>query len=71
MERQTVKSSNLKSVGYDAEKQELHVEFSSGQVYVYANVPPEKHEALLAAESIGKHFGQHIRTQHGFRKVEG
>jgi KTSC domain-containing protein len=70
VERQPVKSSNIKSIGYDPEKQELHVEFGSGQVYAYANVPPEKHQALLAAESIGQHFARHIRTSHGFRKLE-
>jgi hypothetical protein len=45
MERQLVQSSNVYSVGYDAEKRRLEVEFVNGGVYEYLDVPPEKHEA--------------------------
>ena len=62
MKRQPVQSSSISSVGYDAAARELHVEFaSSGHVYVYPDVDPEAHEALLGAASIGVHFGKHIR----------
>jgi hypothetical protein len=70
MERIPVKSSNLASVGYDAETQVLEVEFTSGQVYQYQDVPPEKHKALLKAESLGRYFGQNIRGAHKFAKIE-
>lgn len=61
--REPVVSSNLKAVGYDAATQTLDVEFNSGRVYRYRGVPPEAHKAFVNAESIGKHFGQHIRTK--------
>lgn len=73
MERQPVKSSQIASVGYDPEKQVLEIEFRhGGNIYHYANVPPEKHAALMASDSIGKHFHAHIRTHpdHPFTKLE-
>ena len=61
MERTAVKSSSIRSVGYDREHRLLDVEFTSGKVYRYGNVPEETHQALMGAESIGAHFGKHIR----------
>lgn len=70
MERTAVKSTSIKSVGHDPATNTLEVEFSSGKVYRYANVPAEKHAELLAAESIGKHFGKSIRPNHTAVAVE-
>lgn len=63
MKRSAVKSSNIKSVGYDAETKTLEVEFSSG-VYAYRGVTPEQHRTLMSAESIGGHFHKHIKSRH-------
>jgi hypothetical protein len=61
MERQPVKSSQIVSIGHDPATRELHIEFNSGGVYRYEDVSVEEHQALIAAESIGKHFGKFIR----------
>lgn len=59
---QPVTSSNLESIGYDAASQTMAVQFKGGKPpYHYANVPPEVHEAFMAAESVGSHFARHIR----------
>lgn len=68
MERKPVNSSTVVSVGYDRETQTLEVEFKSG-VYQYFQVPPERHNALVSSESIGRHFGEHIRGKYRFAKV--
>lgn len=63
--RTTVTSSNLKSIGYDPGRMLLHVEFASGAVHEYANVPMQTHAALMASGeggSIGRHFHEHIRN---------
>lgn len=39
----------------------LTIDFKSGGTYVYAGVPRKEYEALIAAESVGKHFHQHIK----------
>jgi len=39
MKRQPVESSNLASVGYDAARQILEIEFNHGGIYQYYDVP--------------------------------
>ena len=39
MERQYVSSSNIASIGYDPDNQVLEIEFLSGAVYQYYDVP--------------------------------
>jgi hypothetical protein len=59
---QSVQSSQIKAIGYDAPSETLRVQFNSGAVYDYAGVPAGAHTALAAASSIGAHFGKNIRT---------
>lgn len=73
MQRHPVKSSQLKSVGYDPETQTLEIEFNSGGIYRYANVTPEMHKGLMEGDSIGKFFHAFIRSNpegHPFTKLE-
>lgn len=69
MERQPVDSSNLNSVGYDADTETLEVEFRNGGVYQYFEVPPSTHQNLLDAPSLGSYFNSHIRNSYGQRRV--
>ena len=62
-----VHSSNLKSVGYDAQTQHLQVNFKSGETYDYFNVPPPAHQVLMFAKSKGKFLDDAIRPR--FRHV--
>ncbi len=61
-----VKSSNLSAVGYDGNKKELHVQFKSGQTYVYEGVPERVHAGLMAAASPGSHFKSAVKDA-GFK----
>lgn len=70
MQRTPVESSNLVSVGYDKKLKKLEVEFISGAVYAYSNVPPNVYEELMAASSHGSYFSSHIRNSFSFRKVK-
>jgi hypothetical protein len=54
MNRVPVSSSNLESIGYDAESQTLEIEFHGGGIYKYFGVPPRVHEGLMNAGSHGK-----------------
>ena len=65
-----VESSNIASVGYDEQTKVLHIQFKSGATHAYSDVSPEKHKALMAAESKGKHFIAHIRNSHKSNRVE-
>lgn len=71
MERQSVTSSNIASIGHDPNGDTLEVEFHSGKVYQYDNVPASVAEALINAPSIGRYFSEVIRPVYDGRMVEG
>jgi hypothetical protein len=64
MERQSVSSSNLVSVGYDEDSSTLEVEFKGGALYRYLNVPSFEYERLMAASSHGIYFNANIRDRY-------
>jgi len=70
MNRLSVKSSNIRSVGYDPATSTLEVEFSSGGVYRYPQVPAEIHAAMIKAESVGKFFHACVRDKFPAFKVD-
>ena len=69
MERQSVDSSNLASVGYDDKNQILEIEFNSGSIYQYSNVPQGVYSGLMSAESHGGYFSAHIRNKYDYREI--
>ena len=62
MERIPVKSSDLKSVGYDVESRTLEVEFVNKSVYQYSHVTRDVYEDLINAKSQGKFFAKFIKN---------
>ena len=70
MQRQSVESSNLRSVGYDEFLLVLEIEFKSGAVYRYYGVPSEVHDEIINAESVGKYFNANVKSKYNFLKVE-
>ena len=69
MERKRVSSSNIHSVGYDAEARILEIKFHSGGIYRYSNVPETVHCHLMKAASKGSYFHQSIRDKYNFKRV--
>ena len=70
IKRESIVSSNIESVGYDRESETLEIEFKSGGVYRYSNVPHTAYTNLVMAESVGKYFHQHIKGEYEYEKVE-
>lgn len=66
MERTYVTSSNIASIGYDADQMILEVEFNYGSVYQYFDVPESVYEGLMAADSHGKYFDTYVKKA-GYR----
>jgi hypothetical protein len=61
---QSVESSNLLRVAYDAKGMQLLVQFrKTGRVYAYQNVDRQLFEDLVNADSVGKFFNEHIRNE--------
>jgi hypothetical protein len=69
MRRETVSSSNLRSVGYDPSSATLEIEFNSGGVYQYSDVPAHVHDSLLSSGSLGRYFRNHIRDVYSCARV--
>lgn len=69
MKRETVVSSNIRSIGYDQNTNILEVEFRSGRVYQYMHVPIEKYQGIMAAESHGKYLNRLIKNKYPCREV--
>jgi hypothetical protein len=69
MKRQPVTSSVLASIGYDPKARILEVEFTSGRIYQYAEVPSRILKALRAAESAGSFFNENIRDDFPYVQI--
>lgn len=75
-----VESSQIHSIGHDPATNTLAVRFLAkrggdepGSLYHYANFTAEDFEAFLNAESIGTHFGKHIKVfdkKYPYRKID-
>ena len=60
MDRKRVSASNIRAVGYDAGKQLLEIEFSSGSIVQYSGVSPEVHRRFMSTPSPGSFFQDQI-----------
>jgi hypothetical protein len=63
MERVSVSSSNIRSIGYDSDSMTLEVEFNSGAVYQYQGVPQAEYDAVMNAGSKGRYFNASIKNR--------
>ena len=59
--RQPVHSHALAAVGYSKRLHALEVEFISGAVYRYSNVPPQIYRDLLSAASKAQFYDTNVR----------
>lgn len=69
MRRVSVDSSVIATVGYAPKSKVLEVEFRTGFIYQYYDVPRRAVEALLSAKSIGSYFNRYIRDKYRFAEV--
>ncbi|MFC3608012.1 KTSC domain-containing protein [Stutzerimonas tarimensis] len=58
MNRALINSSSIRALGYDPETHLLEIEFHSGSVYCYEQVPEQLVLNLLQAESPGGYFNR-------------
>ena len=71
VERLSVKSRILRSVGYDENTKILEIEFSSGFVYQYSGVPPKVYADLMHSAEIGKYYSEKVRPRFQTKQVAG
>lgn len=69
MDRKAVKSTFLKSVGYDPEKHRMELEFCDGDCFCYNNIPPRLHKDLMESDSLGKFFLKKVKPFHEGKRI--
>lgn len=69
MDRNAVKSSNIKSVGYDPLNEVLEVEFISGGIYQYSGFSQDKFDSFINSPSLGRWFAAEIRGKYPMTKM--
>lgn len=69
MERKSVSSSNIASIGYDETSSTLEIEFLNNSIYQYFDVPQHIYNALISADSHGQYLAQNIKGVYRYSKV--
>jgi len=69
MNRILVSSSNIRSIGYDPQSSILEVEFTSGDIYQYFDVPEHLYHELMSAPSMGQFLNDYIKYSYRYQKV--
>lgn len=67
--RRNVSSSNIASIGYDANSQTLEIEFLNGGAYQYFDVPQHIYEGLMSASSHGQYLALNIKSIYRYSKI--
>ena len=61
MQRINVVSTDIRSVGYDFTTATLEIEFLSGGIYQYFNVPEATYKRLVSYPHPGKYFHRFVQ----------
>ena len=69
MTREPIRSSNIESIGYDAEAGRLEIEFRGGRVYEYVDVPIEVFDELMSSKSKGSYVNKYIAPVYAHQKI--
>jgi hypothetical protein len=65
---QSIQSSNIKAIGWDADT--LAIDFHNGRRYKYTGVPKAVFDGMLAAESVGKYFHAEVKSRFPYSQEE-
>jgi len=69
MKRESVESSNLKTVGYDVKSKTLEVEFKNGYIYQYFDVPKTIYNSMVNANSAGKYLISNVKGVYRYARL--
>jgi hypothetical protein len=68
-EMNQVSSSNIESIGYDEQNQEVYVRFLNGSLYVYRGVPEFEYRNLLEASSHGSYLHRNYKNVYPYERI--
>ena len=64
-----VLSTEIEWIGYEHKRNMLQVEFLTGSIYQYDQVPERVYQSFLQATSHGNFFESHIKGSYACRRV--
>ncbi|MNI32753.1 hypothetical protein D3C87_850630 [compost metagenome] len=64
-----VSSSNIESVGYDAENECVYVKYINQSIYVYKGVSQTEYDNLLYAPSVGSYMHRNFKNVYPYERV--
>ncbi|MBS1535787.1 MAG: KTSC domain-containing protein [Bacteroidetes bacterium] len=64
-----VSSSNIESIGYDEQNEQVYVRFLNGSLYVYKGVPLREFEDLLNAPSLGSYLHRNYKNVYPYERI--
>lgn len=65
-----VSSSNIESIGYDEQNEQVYVRFLNGSLYVYKGVPLNEFENLRDAPSLGSYLHRNYKNVYPYERIE-
>lgn len=65
-----VSSSNIDSIGYDEQNQQVYVRFINNSLYVYKGVPEHEFQNLLEAPSQGSYLNRNFKNVYPYERIE-
>jgi hypothetical protein len=65
-----VSSSNIESIGYDEQNEQVYVRFLNGSLYVYKGVPLHEFENLRDAPSLGSYLHRNYKNVYPYERIE-
>lgn len=69
MRRDPVTSSNIAEVGYDPNNRILELQFKTGAVYQYFDVPQSVYEELMRASSVGGYVNSNLKGHYRYARI--
>ncbi|MCG8708955.1 KTSC domain-containing protein [Brenneria sp. 4F2] len=70
MQRKRVSSSELFSVGYDAENSVLEIELLNGSIYQYRGVARMIYEELMSSSTKSRYYSRYIKSSFSYEKIQ-
>lgn len=64
-----VSSSNIASIGYDEQNEQVYVSFLNGSLYVYKGVPLHEYENLMQAPSHGSYLNRSFKNVYPYERL--
>ncbi|TGL18009.1 KTSC domain-containing protein [Leptospira bourretii] len=64
-----VSSSNVESIGYVEQNEQVYVRFLDGSLYVYKGVPLHEFENLRNASSVGSYLHRNYKNVYPYERI--